>query len=199
MKQEIRTVGQRWTPRANNDHMLLQHLLEGDGQLDGMVEIRKAYEAILNHDFEQAINSFERAIQLEPNNAEYHYKLSITLARSNKLTDALQHAMIACHLNQGHEEYVSHWRHLRAKELIVQANKHLVPGNEHLSHALKLLKKATDLDPLLTEAWLLLGITYAGLNDYVQARQALQSVFRLDPEHEVAVKLAITYDNKLNK
>ncbi|WP_230876148.1 tetratricopeptide repeat protein [Paenibacillus validus] len=60
--------------------------------MDGELAIKKAYESILNHDFEQAIGWFERAIALNPNNASYHYKLSITYARSNKLSKAIRHA-----------------------------------------------------------------------------------------------------------
>ena len=57
--------------------------------MNGENQIQKAYESILGHDFEKAIEWFEKAIAEEPNNAAYHYKLSITFARSNKLIKPL--------------------------------------------------------------------------------------------------------------
>lgn len=167
--------------------------------MDGKAHIKRAYEAILSQDFELAIAAFEQAIHHEPNNADYHYKLSVTLARSNRLAQALQHAMAACDLARGHKEYLLHWQHLRAKELTIKAKQLIVPQEVNFMYAISLLKKATKLDPLLTEAWLYMGIAYGRLKEYEKAWLAMQDVLRLDPQHTVALELAMAYDNKLNK
>ncbi|MDF2963523.1 MAG: hypothetical protein K0S39_5258, partial [Paenibacillus sp.] len=92
--------------------------------MDGEEQIKKAYESILKHDFEQAVEWFEQAIAIAPDNAAFHYKLSITYARSNKLSKAIEHAKEAVRLEQSEEHYQFHLQHLQAKELIQQAEKY---------------------------------------------------------------------------
>ena len=46
--------------------------------MDGESIVRKAYEAILNGDFEAAIAWFEEAIATDPTNGGVYYKCSIT-------------------------------------------------------------------------------------------------------------------------
>jgi tetratricopeptide (TPR) repeat protein len=167
--------------------------------MNGEQLIKKAYESILGHDFEQAIEWFKQAIQLEPANAAYHYKLSITYARSNKLTYALKHAKMACHINSQDKEYRFHLQHLQAKELIYKAEKYFTPSEDDLRMAVSLLKQAIILDPLATEAFLLKGLAYAELNEYVQAVLAIQEVLKLDPQHDNAEKLLVEYQKKLEK
>lgn len=167
--------------------------------MNGEHIIKKAYESILGHDFEQAIEWFEQAIELEPNNAAYHYKLSITYARSNKLNQALKHAEVACHLNDKDKEYRFHLQHLQAKELIYKAEKYFASTENDLRIAVSLLQQAVILDPLATEAFLLTGLAYAELAEYREAILALKEVIKLDPQHDIAEKLLVEYQDELNK
>ncbi|WP_077997230.1 tetratricopeptide repeat protein [Paenibacillus larvae] len=66
--------------------------------MNGEQEIQKAYQALLDNDFEQAIDCFEQAVRRDPLNADFHYKLSISCARSGKLKKALAHARDALRL-----------------------------------------------------------------------------------------------------
>ncbi len=158
-------------------------------------KIKKAYESILGHDFEQAIEWFEKAIEDEPNNAAYHYKLSITYARSNKLTQALKHAQIAYSLNN-QEEYEFHLQHLQSKELLFKAEKYFDHTEVHLRKAISLLQQAIILDPISLEAYLLKGMAYAELMDYDRAIKAFEEVVILDPQHSIGKKLLNEYRNK---
>lgn len=154
--------------------------------MNGKQKIKKAYAAILKNDFNQAISWFEQAIALEPNNAAYHYKLSITYARSNKLQQALQQARLAHALHEENEEYRFHLQHLQAKELVYKAEKYFDGTNEQLRMAVALLQKAAALDPLSTEALLMLGLAYLQLQDNDKALAAFYELLKLDPQHQLA-------------
>jgi tetratricopeptide (TPR) repeat protein len=168
-----------------------------DGQMNGEEKIKKAYESILGNDFEQAIEWFEQAIELEPNNAAYHYKLSITYARSNRLEEAIKHADTALQMDAKHKEYRFHLQHLQAKKLVYKAEKYFDDSEENLSRAVSLLKQATRLDPLAAEAFLLMGLAYAELNEYNEAVRAMKEVLKLDPQHDTAARLQTEYQSKL--
>ncbi|HEY0827788.1 MAG TPA: tetratricopeptide repeat protein [Bacilli bacterium] len=167
--------------------------------MDGDQFVKKAYASILAHDFEQAISWFEQAIAADPGNASYHYKLSITCARSNKLHKAIEHAQKAIELNKTREEYQFHLYNLRAKDLIIHAGKYLHYDNRNHLMAISLLKQAIALDPLAIEAFLLMGVAYAGLEDYNYAIQAIKEALVLDPQHETASELLTEYIKKQKK
>lgn len=164
--------------------------------MNGKQKIQKAYEAILNHDFEQAIDWFEQAINLEPNNAAYHYKLSITYARSNKLTLALKHAEQARQIDSSKDEYRFHLKHLKAKQLIYKAERYFDHTEAHLRIAISLLQQARTMDPLAAEAFLLMGLAYAELKEFDRASAAINEVLKLDPQHDIAKKLILEYESK---
>jgi tetratricopeptide (TPR) repeat protein len=152
----------------------------------GEHEIQKAYESILGHDFEKAIEWFEKAAALEPDNAAYHHKLSITYARSNKLQKAIEHAKQAARLESDNESYRFHLQNLHARELVQWAEKYLDPQNERLNVAIALLKQAIVLDPLAIEAYFILGTAFAAKQEYRSALHIVHEVMRLDPLHEMA-------------
>jgi len=160
--------------------------------MGGEQSIQKAYESILEHDFEKAIEWFELAIKEEPDNAAYHYKLSITYARSGKLPKALEHAERACELDDAAVEYKYQLQHLKALEHIRSAEKLLEqPNRAELAAAL--LRQALAMDPLSIEAYVLLAYAYAQQADYMQALDALREALKLHPQHETALKLKEKY------
>lgn len=162
--------------------------------MDGEAAIKKAYESILKHDFENAIAWFEQAIALNPQSAAYHYKLSITFARSNKLEKAIAHATQAVRLDPEDEHYSFHLQHLQAKQLIVQAEKLFNETDERLRLAIVLLQQAVELDPLSIEGFLLLGIAYSRLEEYSLAVKAVKELLKLDPQHAIGNQLLTDYE-----
>ncbi|MEK8127369.1 tetratricopeptide repeat protein [Paenibacillus filicis] len=162
--------------------------------MDGEYAIKKAYESILKHDFEQAIRWFELAIALKPECASYHYKLSITYARSNKLQKAIHHAGRASALDPQDEHYVLHLQHLQAKGLLVEAEKLFEESDERLWLAVSLVQQAVELDPLSLEAFLLLAIAYARLDEMHLAIRALKELLKLDPAHAIGIRLLSEYE-----
>lgn len=167
--------------------------------MDGEEGIRRAYEAILRSDFEDAVSWFEKAIALDPDNAAYHYKLSITCSRSNRLAKALEHAAHAVRLSPDEPSYLFHLNRLKAKERIAQAQAAVELNGHHLYLAVSLLKEAIVLDPLSFEAYLLMGAAYGGLEEYGPAIQALHEAVKLNPQHEGAEGLLKEYKKRIGE
>lgn len=167
--------------------------------MEGGEAIKKAYEAILRSDFEQAIAWFQEAIASEPDNAAYRYRLSITCARSNRLAVALEHAREAVRLAPDDLSYKFHYEHLLAKERLVQAEVAVSQGGEQLYLAASLLKEAVRLDPLSVDAKLLLGFVLGELAEYAEAIAVLREAARLNPLHEGVDKLLKEYGRRMSQ
>lgn len=157
-------------------------------RMEGEKNIREAYASLLDHDFEQAIRWFERAVQEEPDNADYHHKLSISYARSGKLAKALKHAARACELNADAQEYRYHYRRLQALELIRKAEK-MMERERTPKRAEQDLRQAAALDPLSVEARLLLAVIRLREGDFPQAAAELDEALALEPHHETARRM----------
>ncbi|MBB3109311.1 tetratricopeptide (TPR) repeat protein [Paenibacillus phyllosphaerae] len=151
--------------------------------------MKKAYESILNGDYEQAIAWFEQAIELEPNQAAHHYKCSITCARSGKWQKALSHALQAVQLDEAKEEYRFQLQTVQAKLLVTEAEAKLGLSEPDTDAAIEKLKTAAKLDPLNVDALLLLGAVYASLDCYDEAADFAKEAMRLDPMHSAAIRL----------
>lgn len=157
--------------------------------MDGESSVKKAYEAILNGDFEEAVVRFEEAIALEPDNADTYYRCSITCARSGKWSKALHYASQAVELEPEQEEYSYHLQTVRSRQLVVEAEMLLAQKPEEQEQALAMLREAVRLDPLSMEALLMLGAAYASLNRFEEAAEPARAAVRLDPGHSAARRL----------
>ncbi|WP_274651620.1 tetratricopeptide repeat protein [Paenibacillus humicola] len=157
--------------------------------MDGESVVKKAYEAILSGDFELAIVRFEEAIALEPENAAFCYKCSITCARSGKWPKALHYAEEAVRLEPEQEEYRFHLQTVRAKQLIHEAETLLAQSMDEAAAAIVKLREASRLDPLSVEALLLLGAAYSAQGRLDEASQCAREAVRLEPGHTAARKL----------
>lgn len=156
---------------------------------DGETCLRQAYDAIFHGDFESAISWFQQAIAIEPENASYHYKGSVTCARSGKLTLAMTYAHKAVELNPNDISYQLNLRTLMSRQKIIEARALLSMTVPELEKSVLLLKEAAKLDPLSTEARLLLGILYRLQQDYRLALESFRDVLLLEPQHEEAKRL----------
>ncbi|WP_199614931.1 tetratricopeptide repeat protein [Paenibacillus alkalitolerans] len=165
--------------------------------MGGETELQKAYESILGQHFEAAVEWFLRAIEQDPDNPDYHYKLSITYARSNKLAEALRHARTAKRLAPAQPEYDAHLKTLEAKDLAVQAERLIDQNKRGCLLAVAYLRQALELDPLEESYYVLLAAAFAGAEEYREAVHTLQELLRLDPEHGTAQQLLEQYKAKL--
>lgn len=157
--------------------------------------IQKAYQCILNSDFEAAIRYFEQAIAQEPHVASHHYRCSVTHARSNHLDQAVQCAKRAIQLAPGQEEYVLHLHALEARQYTAEARRLLEGDQRHdqaITHlALSLLTEAVRLDPLSGDALVLTALAYGELSRYDDAIRAIQEAQALLPHEEKLNRLLV--------
>lgn len=167
--------------------------------MDGAEPIKKAYEAILKGDFEEAVARFREAIALEPDNAAYHYKLSITCLRSNKHATALEHAREALRLAPEDASYAIHYDRLLAKENMLRAEAAMRQGGSQLYLAQAMLREACRLDPLAVEAKLLLAYACGELEDYNGAIAVLREADRLHPQHADVARLLQEYSDRIRQ
>lgn len=160
--------------------------------MDSDKKIHEAYASILKHDFEKAIAWFEEAVAENPENADYHYKLSITYARSGKLEKAYEHSKEAVKLSPDKQEYRLHNQHLKSLQLTVDAEKIIQSKMpDRLPYGIDLLKKAIELDPLSIEAYVLLGYAYENTGQFDQAKRVWKQALELDPKHPAILQFKI--------
>ncbi|MHA7963479.1 tetratricopeptide repeat protein [Paenibacillus sp. CAU 1782] len=157
--------------------------------MDGESCVRKAYEYILNGDFEEAIAWFEQAIAAEPANPAFYHKCAVSCARSGKWSKAKVYADFAEKLEPDNEEYRYHSGVIQARLLLIEANGLLALSPPIMGEAASLLRQAVSLDPLYFDAIFTLALVYQSAGDleeaYISAREAL----RLDPQHAAAKRL----------
>ncbi|MGO4542753.1 tetratricopeptide repeat protein [Paenibacillus sp. 2TAB19] len=163
-----------------------QPVYKEDGRMDGEGCIKKAYEFILNSDFEQAIYWFEQAIAVEPDNASYYHKCAISCSRSGKWNKAKHYADGALALEPDNAEFRFHLHTIESKLLLTEAKLLLLNDPNQPDKAIELLIEATRLDPLCFEAFYTLGVVYGSLGRLDEAVTSAREALRLEPEHSSA-------------
>lgn len=152
--------------------------------------IRKAYEAIIRQDYNRAAGWFARAVDEEPDNASHHYRYSITLARSDKLAKALEHAERAVALDPDSAAYRMHLVRLTARRLLGEADALLTENRAEADEAaVAKLEEATRLDPLSVEALLMLAEALRRTGRRGDAARAAGDALKLDPANREAMAL----------
>ncbi|WP_068499542.1 tetratricopeptide repeat protein [Paenibacillus kribbensis] len=164
--------------------------------------VQKAYQCILQNDFEQAVEWFEKAISAQPDHAEHYFRCSVTYARSGRLEQALTYAERAVRLAPHQNEYVLHLHAQQARQLTEKARKMLdVDKTTPQLHrdAILLLEQAIALDPLCGDAFMLLALIYDELNEYKLAVQAALEAAALFPHNVQLVNLMKKLCQQMNE
>ncbi|WEK55723.1 MAG: tetratricopeptide repeat protein [Candidatus Cohnella colombiensis] len=157
--------------------------------MDGEICLQQAYDAILQGDFELALDWFQQAIALEPDNASYYYKGSVTFARSGKLQLAKSYAQKATELAPDEPVYQLQLQIVTARLIVAEIRIKLATVSPDLVQCMNNLQEATRLDPLSVEAKLLLAIAYRMEGSYGQSLAMLSETLQLDPLNEEAIRL----------
>jgi len=157
--------------------------------MNGDTCLRQAYEAIFQGDFELALYWFQQAIAIDPDNASYYYKGSITCARSGKLALALTYAKKAVELQPDDPDYRLQLRMMIAKRRIADARNRLQEPAPNVDQCIEWLKEAAELDPLSAEAKLLLGIGYRLKKNFRRSLESLREALELNPQLDEAKRL----------
>jgi tetratricopeptide (TPR) repeat protein len=140
-----------------------QALNEG---VDDPVELAKIGEAALaTGNFGQAIDAFDGAVTIDPNNALYHHRLAQAYFRANRLEQAAEQANIALSLASDPQ--------LQAESLVVLADVARLSGD--LPGATNNYIQALQLSPGLIPAELGLGLVAVGQGNWGVAGGYFQS------------------------
>ncbi|TKH41785.1 anaphase-promoting protein [Paenibacillus terrae] len=164
--------------------------------------VQKAYQCILQNDFEQAVEWFEKAISAQPDHAEHYFRCSVTYARSGRIEQALAYAGDAVRLAPQQDEYVLHLHTLEARQQTEKARKMLDVDKatpQVRIDAILLLERAIALDPLCGDAFMLLALVYAEMNEYKLAVQAAREAAALFPHNEQLANLMKKLCQQMNE
>ncbi|MBT8099831.1 MAG: sulfotransferase [Gammaproteobacteria bacterium] len=150
---------------------------------------------------EEAITAFERAIRLDPGLPLVHKKLAQALNSAGRRQDAGAALEIYKDSDQDRAEIADGVERMRAEQLddaaqifervlrrspeSVNAMRYLAvtywQGQEKLDDAEALLRRAVELAPSYTGAWLILGALLNERNKYVETIEAYLQATRLEP------------------
>lgn len=157
--------------------------------MDGESCVRKAYEYILNGDFEAAILWFEKAIEAEPGNGGHYHKCAVSCARSGKWSKAKVYADYAEKLEPDNEEYRYHSQVIQARLLLAEAEVLIAHTPPLLDEAAVLLRRSIALDPLSFDSSYTLALVCQTAGDLEEAHAHAREALRLDPQHAAAKRL----------
>ncbi|MFK4340456.1 MULTISPECIES: tetratricopeptide repeat protein [unclassified Paenibacillus] len=164
--------------------------------------VQKAYQCILQNDFERAVEWFEKAISAQPDHAEHYFRCSVTYARSGRIEQALAYAGDAVRLAPQQDEYVLHLHTLEARQQTEKARKMLDVDRatpQVRRDAILLLERAIALDPLCGDAFMLLALVYDEMNEYKLAVQAAREAAALFPHNEQLANLMKKLCQQMNE
>jgi Flp pilus assembly protein TadD len=148
--------------------------------------VHEAYSAIFQQDFKRAIDSFRKAISYCPKNHNLYYKLSITYARNNELTQAIQSIKEAIRLTTNKPSYEFHLQSLLIRHLAFDAKKALENQDDVLPY-IEPLKQFIEVDPIQLELKWILGLIYVNIGEYTKADDQMNELLKIDPEHTKAL------------
>lgn len=124
--------------------------------------------------YDEAISSFEKALQLDPSLASVHFNLGAAYERKNNLVKAREQFQEAIKLKPDFGEA------------------YLSIGNSYLSErkfdaaAIEALTKATELLPQNYNAFYNLGVCYSNAGKYAEAEAAYRKSIQINPNEPVA-------------
>ncbi|HKM83517.1 MAG TPA: tetratricopeptide repeat protein [Candidatus Acidoferrum sp.] len=139
----------------------------------------EAYDLAGRND--EAINAYQQAVTLKPDNASYYNNLGNVLAKAGKIDDARTAYTKSAELDPPNAGFA--WRNFGIS--LYQAGR--------MPEAVEPLKKATEIDPKNAQAWYLLGACLVASADYKQVGdrvevtlkpgtvEAYQKALELDP------------------
>ncbi len=133
------------------------------------------FESVQN-DFERALESFEKAIELSPDHSESVYYRGYCLEILEREEEALRSYETAIHLSENNQERFS-WPYQGMARLLL---------NRNTEQALGWARKAVELQPELDANHLILAKIYERSGRVSEAIEELQEVVRLNPGHTAA-------------
>ncbi|WP_047152602.1 tetratricopeptide repeat protein [Aneurinibacillus tyrosinisolvens] len=162
--------------------------MDTDKKQAGKNYIQEAYGALFDNDFARAVRALEKAVQCEPANSSYYFKLSVTYARSHQLEQAVKAIKQAIALEPENERFRLQHSRLLSHKLVDQAS-YLLKSGGSLLQALPLLEQAVSLDPLNVLAHYFAGEIYYHEEEFIKARRSARLALHLQPQFQEAKNL----------
>lgn len=168
-------------------------------------------------DITNALASYQKALQLAPNDADVHYNLGLAYARLGAPTQAEEHYRKALELSPDYPEVHNNLGLLLQRKNKIEeaeaefheairlfpeyAKAHNNLGSfyaqqKRLPEAVGCYEKAVELDAEQWDAWFNLGQARKQLGDSQGALTALQETLRLNPDFEPARRLISALQNQ---
>jgi tetratricopeptide (TPR) repeat protein len=179
----------RLDPKHVDARVNLSNLLEQDGEFEAaatvmkeaasLAEGRASFYVMLGQKQEraekypEAIESFHRALKLDPQVPGAHYGLAITLRSLGDFAAAQSEFELALKLNPDDA-----YAHYQLGRFLIQ-QKRPVEAAHHLREAIR-------LKPELADAYAKLGVLYRSLNKNDEAEKAYRTAVQLNPKLEKA-------------
>jgi tetratricopeptide (TPR) repeat protein len=136
--------------------------------LEGQRFVQRAAVQVARGRFEDAVEEYRQALEVQPYDATVHNKLGICYQRLKQDAMARREYDRALELDPGYAEVWNNIGTLEQSRLRFKA-------------AVRAYKKAIDTKPGLANSWKNLGSAYLALGQAEQAFEAYQEAFRLDP------------------
>ena len=130
------------------------------------------------HNLEKALEYFEKAGSIEPNNVQ----LKISLARSLAGVGQQEKALAVCQEILDDETITGNPKNAE----VLSSIGILLTEMDRLDQALRVLMQASSLDESSPQAWNYLGVVFYRQNDFDQALRAYQKAVELDPQFALA-------------
>ena len=164
--------------------------------------INKTKLEISNDEFDSAIETCKRAIELDKNFLDAFYFTGIAYSKKNDNDMAIKSFEKAVSLDPNH---IDSWNNIgiayehqnnlekakQAYEKTLEINPdyymafyniaNIFKQNEEFDKAIENYTKATDLKPDLSKAWLFIGCSYFDKEDYKDALKYLEKAIKMDP------------------
>jgi tetratricopeptide (TPR) repeat protein len=150
--------------------------IDSEKNLEANVAIAQADTAADGGHLEEAVNYYRQAVHAMPDNAYYHYKLSVALHKHGDVADEKAELQEAVRLNPK----------LSAAQ---GALGYLLSREGDVNGAVEHFRIAVQIAPGWTEAWINLAAELAMSAHYTEARQAVAMALQLDPQNEHAHQL----------
>jgi tetratricopeptide (TPR) repeat protein len=152
------------------------------GRIDTAVDVDRGDQAMRELDAASAASFYRQALQLAPNEALIHYKLSRALDQLHDTADELDELQRAIELDPNFAEALNQMGYLS------------LHGGDS-PKAEQFFLAATKASPSYVVAWTNLAVAYASEAKWQQAEDATDHALRLDPGNSVAARLKASIAN----
>lgn len=161
--------------KANELKKLMQNAINKKSENGPFEEIiEKGRNLAINEDFTEAIEYFNKVLELNPNNEDCLFYKGVSLYHLEKYNESGKHFDTVLKMNPEHSRA---WNYKGRCNVIL----------ENYDDAIDCLNKADELNPKDIETLRLKGLAFSFLNEEKEAILCLDEALEIDPENEIVL------------